>query len=190
MRITSGQLKNRRIDVPNIEGVRPTKESVREAIFSSIGGHCTGWHVIDLFAGAGGLGLEAWSRGAESVTFVEQHAQVVKKLQANIAELQCDELGTVRCIRDDVFRWLARSKGEGADLILADPPYDLPDALERTLNGIAENGVLAEDGLLVYELRAKYEQLEIPVQWELVKEKRYGQTRVLMLTLKERLTDE
>jgi len=71
MRITSGILRNRRFNVPK-QDVRPTQERVREAIFSSLGGTCEGMKVLDLFAGAGGLGLEAWSRGAESVTFVEK----------------------------------------------------------------------------------------------------------------------
>ena len=73
MRITSGWLRNRRFEVPKGD-VRPTMESVREALFSSLGGSCEGWRVLDLFAGSGALGLEAWSRGAEHVRFVEKQS--------------------------------------------------------------------------------------------------------------------
>lgn len=180
MRITSGILRNRRFNVPKQE-VRPTKGQVREAMFSSLGGSCKGMKVLDLFAGAGGLGLEAWSRGAESVTFVEQNSSVWSNLQENIQNLDHDELGAVRCIKGDAIRFLGQGK-EQFDLILADPPYDLPAAMEQTLAGIAEHSVLTEDGLLVYELRSS-DAFEVSNDWRLHRNKVYGDTRVLMLKL-------
>jgi 16S rRNA (guanine966-N2)-methyltransferase len=182
MRITSGILRNRRFKVPDQE-VRPTQERVREAVFSSLGGSCAGLRVLDLFAGAGGLGLEAWSRGAESVVFVEQNAKVWKNLQQNIQMLEGDGLGTVRCVRGDAIGFLGRAAGE-FDLILADPPYDLPGAMEQTLAGIAEHSVLTADGLLVYELRSS-DTFEVSNNWTLFRDKVYGDARVLMLKLNE-----
>jgi len=180
MRITSGILRNRRFNVPNQE-VRPTKERVREAMFSSLGGTCEGLKVLDLFAGAGSLGMEAWSRGAESVVFVEQHPVVWKNLQANIQTFENDQLGPAKCIKADAIRWL--EKGAGCfDLILADPPYDLPDAMVQTLAGIVGHSVLTDDGVLVYELRSS-DAFEISGGWELLREKVYGDTRVLILQL-------
>ena len=181
MRITSGLLRNRRFEVPN-EEVRPTMESVREAIFSSLGGTCLDRKVLDLFAGSGALGMEAWSRGADSVTFVEQHPRVWKNLQENISALESDDLGKTRCIKADAVKWLARA-GESFDLILADPPYDLPNAFSDTLNGIAEHSVLTPDGILVYELRSRG-PVEIPNTWNVLRDKKYGKTRVLILKLK------
>lgn len=180
MRITSGVLRNRRFNVPKQE-VRPTKEQVREAVFSSLGGNCAGLKVLDLFAGAGSLGLEAWSRGADSVTFVEQHAAVYSNLQKNIQHLDSDELGAVQCTRADAIRFLSQVK-KPFDLILADPPYDLPRAMEQTLAGIVEHSVLTEDGLLVYELRSS-DAFEVSNDWKLLRDKVYGDTRVLMLKL-------
>ena len=180
MRITSGILRNRRFNVPKKE-VRPTKGQVREAMFSSLGGSCEGMKVLDLFAGAGGLGLEAWSRGAESVTFVEQNTGVWRNLQENIQNLDHDELGAVRCIKGDAITFLGQGK-EPFDLILADPPYDLPEAMARTLAGIVEHSVLTEDGLLVYELRSS-DAFEVSNDWKLLRDKVYGDTRVLMLKL-------
>ncbi len=178
MRITSGVLRNRRFSVPKQE-VRPTQERVREAVFSSLGGNCEGMKVLDLFAGAGSLGLEAWSRGAEAVVFVEQSPAVWKNLQANIQSLDGSGLGSVRCIKADAICYLARADGP-YDLILADPPYDLPDAMSQTLEGIAKHSVLTPDGILVYELRSS-DAFEVPVGWRVLRDKAYGDTRILIL---------
>ena len=180
MRITSGILRNRHFSVPKQE-VRPTKGQVREAMFSSLGGSCEGMKVLDLFAGAGSLGLEAWSRGAESVVFVEQNSNVWKNLRENIQSLFDGGLGTAKCIKGDAIRFLERA-GERFDLILADPPYDLPDAMAQTLAKIAEHSVLTPDGILVYELRSS-DAFEIASDWKLLRDKVYGDTRVLMLKL-------
>jgi len=178
MRVTSGILRNRRFHVPDRE-VRPTMESVREAVFSALGGHCGGLKVLDLFAGSGALGLEAWSRGAESVVFVEKSATVFRNLQQNIRELEGEGLGTVKCIKADAIQWLDRAVGP-FDLILADPPYDLPDAMEQTLDGIARCSALTDGGRLVYEMRSRGEPV-VSDAWQVLKDKRYGKTRVLIL---------
>lgn len=156
-------------------------EAVREAVFSSLGGSCEGKKVLDLFAGSGALGLEAWSRGADSVTFVEKHGQVYRNLEENIQALEQHDLGNVRTIKADAIQWLGRAR-EQFDLVLADPPYDLPDAMARTLDGIAKHSVLTADGILVYELRASG-AVEVLDHWKVLRDKTYGKTRVLMLQL-------
>jgi 16S rRNA (guanine966-N2)-methyltransferase len=183
MRITSGILRNRRLAVPDKE-VRPTMEAVREAIFSSLGGTCEGLKVLDLFAGSGALGLEAWSRGAASVVFVERHPAVWSNLQRNVEELACAGLGRTSCIKADAVKWLERASGS-FDLILADPPYDLPDAMQQTLEGIARHSVLTPDGILVYEMRSKGDPAGLD-DWEVLRDKRYGKTRVLILRPKNK----
>lgn len=180
MRITSGILRNRHIDVPNIE-VRPTMESVREAIFSSLGGSCEGLRVLDLFAGSGAMGIEAWSRGAEAVTFVEQHPLVYRNLQQNIESLNGEGLGRTACIKADAIRWLEQAEGP-FDLIMADPPYDLSGALNATLEGIERRSLLTADGVVVYELRSK-DAVDVPGSWRIVRDRTYGKTRVVMLRL-------
>ncbi len=139
--------------------------------------------MLDLFAGAGSLGLEAWSRGATSVVFVEQNPLVWKNLQGSIHTLDQDELGAVRCVKADAFRWMGRA-GEAFDLIFADPPYNLPDAMTQTLAGIMEHSVLTDGGLLVYELRSS-DVFEISKDWNVLRNKVYGDTRVLMLKLND-----
>ena len=161
--------------------VRPTQERVREAVFSSLGGTCGGQRVLDLFAGAGSLGMEAWSRGAESVVFVEKNPVVWKNLLQNIQSMESGELGEAKCIKADAIRYLERADGP-FDLILADPPYDLPGAMEQTLAGIVEHSVLTDSGLLVYELRSS-DAFEISGEWKLLRNKVYGDTRILVLQL-------
>jgi 16S rRNA (guanine966-N2)-methyltransferase len=157
-------------------------EAVREAVFSSLGGSCQGLEVLDLFAGSGALGLEAWSRGAASVTFVEQHPAVFKILQRNVATFESSELGSARCVKADAIQWLQRSGGR-FDLVFADPPYDLPEAMHNTLDRIALHSVLTDDGMLVYELRSSG-VVDIPDVWSVKRDKTYGKTRVMMLQLK------
>jgi len=182
MRITSGLLRNRRFAVPKQE-VRPTKESVREAVFSALGGTCRGLRVLDLFAGSGALGLEAWSRGAESVLLVEQHPAVFSNLRQNIESFKGGELGRIRCVKADAFAWLARAD-EQFELVFADPPYDLPNAMRQTLDGIVRHSVLTDDGILVYELRSS-DAVEVAGKWSVLRDKTYGKTRVLMLKPKK-----
>ena len=176
MRITSGILGGRTFNVPKI-GVRPTTERTREAVFSVLMTVVPGARVLDLFAGAGGLGLEAWSRGAASVTAVEKISQHEKIIQANFKALEGDsDLGSWDVLRADVYDYLKRSVGP-FDLIFADPPYDEVD-LSKLLDVLG--GALAPEGFLVFEMH-KRDDYTLPPQWTLVKEKRYGSTKVIFL---------
>ncbi len=183
MRITSGHLRNRQFEVPRSE-VRPTMEAVREALFSSLGGHCNGLRVLDLYAGSGALGLEAWSRGAASVTFVEKHARVVKQVEQNVEQLRSDELGMAQVYCADAVHWVREAK-VSFDLILADPPYDLADAFEETLAAIESASALSADGSVVYEMRNQYEW-SLPPAWSVKRDKCYGKTRILILKQEQR----
>ncbi len=177
MRITSGILKGRTFKVPK-EGVRPTTERTREAVFSSVAAYVPNARVLDLFAGAGGLGLEAWSRGAESVTAVEKVSKHWKNLEKNFQGLEGDpELGTYKVVRADVYEYFKRSPGP-FDLIFSDPPYDEVD-LPKLLDVLGD--ALAPEGLLVFEMH-KRDAVEVSEPWKLLKEKKYGSTKVLFLT--------
>ena len=179
MRITSGILKGRTFKVPKI-GVRPTTERTREAVFSSVAAYVPNTRVLDLFAGAGGLGLEAWSRGAESVTAVEKVSKHWKNLEQNFQALEGDpELGVYKVVRADVYEYLKRAGSPFEfDLIFADPPYDEVE-LPRLLEAVGD--ALAPDGLLVFEMH-KRDAVEVSKPWKLLKEKKYGSTKVLFLT--------
>ena len=145
MRITGGRLARRTVTAPPGDRTRPTTDRVREALFSALGARLDldGARVLDLFAGSGVLGLEAISRGASRVTFVEQHGPTVRLARANAVALGVE--AQAQFVRADVWAFVRRPL-EPVDLILADPPYrlaalaDLPDALRPRL---APGGVLA-----------------------------------------------
>jgi 16S rRNA (guanine966-N2)-methyltransferase len=152
-------------------------EQAREAVFSSLSARVPGARVLDLFAGSGGFGLEAWSRGAASVTAVEKVSKHWKILRENFQCLEGDpDLGSWDAVQADVYDFLKRPVGP-FDLIFADPPYDEAD-LPKLLEAV--RGVLSPDGILVFEMRARG-AYSLPPDWNLIKEKSYGGTRMLFL---------
>lgn len=152
MRITGGALARRTFDAPPGDRTRPTTDRVREAVFSALGSRTllTGARALDLFAGSGALGLEALSRGAAHVTFVERHAKTLALARANAAALGVADRASF--VRANVFAFLRTATGP-FDLVLADPPYalarlgELPGAL---------GPLLADGGLLVLEHDARH----------------------------------
>jgi 16S rRNA (guanine966-N2)-methyltransferase len=126
MRIVAGQFGGRRLVMPKDARVRPTADRVREAWMSILGDELRGARVLDLFAGSGALGLEALSRGAASVSFVELNPPSLRALQHNIEALGASEATTVH--RGDAIRFAERLPNEAFDLVLADPPYSVDHA--------------------------------------------------------------
>lgn len=123
VRIVAGRFRGRRLAVPPGEGTRPTGDRVRESLFSILG-PLHDLRVLDLFAGTGALGIEALSRGAAHVTFVERERRALESLTANVAMLDLEE-EEARIVRGDHRRALrdAGARGEAYDLVLLDPPY-------------------------------------------------------------------
>ena len=121
MRIVAGEFGGRRLAMPRDARVRPTADRVREAWMSIVAGALPGARVLDLYAGSGALGLEALSRGAESVTFVELNPPSLRALEANVATLGVADRVTVH--RGDALRYAERLGSGAFDLALADPPY-------------------------------------------------------------------
>jgi 16S rRNA (guanine966-N2)-methyltransferase len=126
MRIVAGRFGGRRIVVPKDARVRPTADRVREAWMSILGDSISGARVLDLFAGSGALGLEALSRGAVAVTFVELNPPSLRALDQNITTLGAQELVTVH--RGDAMRFAERLPERAFDVVLADPPYTIDHA--------------------------------------------------------------
>ena len=165
---------------------RPTQDKVRQAIFSALGEYVVGVRVLDLFAGSGALGLEAWSRGAAEVVWVEADRRTLAVLKENVRSL-CADAGTrAKAVGAEAFKFLEawpRHQAEMIfDLVLADPPYDRLGEqhwLEKTLLALEAGPILRPGGFLVFELGAR----EMPVVrpgWLLIWDRTYGGTRVLM----------
>ena len=176
-------MRGRRLKVPAGAALRPTQDAVREALFSMLMLEVPQSNFLDLFAGTGAVGIEAWSRGAASVTWVEADRRTAGTLKDNVATL-CSA-GEQRVVVDDVFRWLRRS-GEGPawDLVFADPPYGdagTDDGIEQVLELLAASGRMAPGGIFVAEQRTKRPLPGAP-GWNRIKERRYGHTRLVMFS--------
>lgn len=159
IRIISGEFRSRKLTVPKGELIRPTSNRVREAMFNVLGSRMSieGAHVLDLFSGSGALGLEALSRGAESVTFVDSHPLVLACSRDNTLSLDVSDRCTF--IRMDVRTFLAQHNRDRFDLILADPPYGLDyisEIPEMTARHVQSNGlfVLEHDKRIDFSHRA------------------------------------
>ena len=174
MRIIAGSRKGARIVAPKGRDTRPTADRVREAAFNLIG-PVDGTTVLDLFAGSGAMGLEALSRGAERVVFVESDRDACRAINANLDKLKLTG-AIVRC--DDAKRFLATERA-GYDLVLVDPPYGEFEALRPTLARYLPP-LLAEDALVVVETAARDPEPELPLH--LRTSRRYGAARITLFT--------
>jgi 16S rRNA (guanine(966)-N(2))-methyltransferase RsmD len=143
MRIIAGELKGRRLAAPPGDTVRPTSDSLRETLFNVLGDSVRGARVLDAFAGTGALGLEALSRGAARVTFVERDAKVIAILEKNIEH--CGVRTAVEVVRGS-FGGTRRARVSGPfDLVMLDPPYaseGLNETLELAASLVATHGQL------------------------------------------------
>ena len=201
MRVIAGSAGGIRLAVPK-RGVRPTMDRVKAAIFSSLGDAVIGARVLDLFAGSGGLGIEALSRGASSAVFVENDRQSAKAIDANLAKTKLK--GRVR--HQDVFDFLRYAAGveaavpaagrlaqappqqqiiEKFTIIFADPPYEKTETGESFTEKLLTNEVLPQlletDGIFVLEKRPDEVLPEMKL-WHMVRRKRYGATEVLLFS--------
>ncbi|MDI3280307.1 MAG: 16S rRNA (guanine(966)-N(2))-methyltransferase RsmD [Bacillota bacterium] len=175
MRVIAGSARGRRLRCPAGREVRPTADRVRESLFAILGGSVEGARVLDLFAGAGTLGIEALSRGAAEAVFVEGDRRVAAALRSNLEATGF--LAQSRIIVSDVFAALRRLAGEGGkfQLILADPPYGRGLA-RRTVEALASWAGKSAGCRLVVE-HSRHDDLPPWVEGlSLVRQERYGET--------------
>ena len=180
MRVSGGILSRREIRVP--QGIRPTQDKVRAALFNSLGETIVGARVLELFAGSGALGIEAWSRGAAQVCWVEADHRVAAILKENVQTL-CRDGAPTDVRRLDALLFLKKGwTGKPFDIILADPPYDRDGRmgwLGQLLPVLEEGGMLRPGGLLIFEQGVSENVLE-KSGWELLRDREYGDTRLLI----------
>jgi 16S rRNA (guanine966-N2)-methyltransferase len=131
MRIVAGQFRGRQLKSPDWEGLRPTSDRLRETLFNILGPSVRGATVLDGYAGTGAIGIEALSRGAAAVTFVERDPRAVKLIEANLAALGA----TGVIMRAGLADAAARLGGQVFDLIILDPPY-ADTAAARALDAV------------------------------------------------------
>jgi 16S rRNA (guanine966-N2)-methyltransferase len=181
MRVIAGSAGGIRLAVPK-RGVRPTMDRVKTAIFSSLGDAVIGARVLDLFAGSGALGIEALSRGASSVVFVEGDGQSAEIIEGNLAKTKLK--GRIR--QQDAFDFLRHASGaELFDIVFADPPYEKTQDGERFTEKLLANEDLSRlvdpGGIFVLE-KHPGEALPDTTLWRVIRQKTYGATDVLFLS--------
>jgi len=175
MRITGGEAGGIPIKAPRGKGARPTSDKVREALFSVLGKSVTGAKALDLFAGSGALGIEALSRGAQSVVLVDNNPAACKMIAANLKAVGLAEKGEI--IRAD-FRAALRKiggRGDKFDLVFLDPPYG-KNLLEEAAKALERHGVVSSDSIIVAEHFKKTAPPESISDIPLSRSRAYGQT--------------
>ncbi len=160
MRIISGKYRGRTVKMPKSNLVRPTTDKVKESLFNYLQNYLglERLLVCDIYAGSGSLGLEALSRGASEVHFVEKDFKVYKNLLFNISELKAEKFCKVFKLSAIAFSKMANH--QKYDLILADPPFFHDDVHEMVVN-ILENDFLSEDGMMIIERSVQTKEKDV-----------------------------
>jgi 16S rRNA (guanine(966)-N(2))-methyltransferase RsmD len=155
MRVVGGSLKGRRLDTPKWLGLRPTSERLRETLFDVLGDRVGSVQFVDGFAGTGAVGIEALSRGAAHVTFVETDSRAVRLIKTNLRHCALNAQYTI--VDVPMQRAWRSIKNRRFDVIFLDPPYEYVD-LESVLASAGRQ--LTEDGLVVLEHAARRKIVE------------------------------
>ena len=171
LRIIGGQWRGRRLEFVALEGLRPTPDRVRETLFNWLQPLLPGARGLDLFAGSGALGLEALSRGAAQVVFIDSAATAVRQIEAHLSTLGSPD-GHTRCA--DALGWLRDADVTPFDIVFLDPPFHR-QLLAPAAALLAERGWLAPGARIYLEAALDEPPPELPASWECLREKRAGQ---------------
>ena len=178
MRIVGGKYRHRLIAFPDdMAHTRPTKDRIREAIFSAIG-DISGYRALDLYAGSGAMGIEALSRGASHVAFVDVSALAVKTVNENLNSLKVDknEYGVLKTTDVSAIESF-KNKGAQFDLVFLDPPYEKGE-YEKIVSLLQSNNLLSDKAILVLESNRPVKLENIDYQKN--KEYHYGEIMVFI----------
>ena len=179
MRVIAGTHRGRRLSGPGGSSLRPTSDKVREALFSILGTRVPGSRFLDLYAGTGAVGIEALSRGARLVTFVESDLKAVQIMRKNLTTCGMLDHAELRVVRTQTFLRQPLSWNGPYDVVFADPPYADRQAVELVL-GSWHLGALAPDAVMVIEQDAR---TLLPTETEgarLIRRYDYGDTALFL----------
>ena len=187
IRIIGGYWRSRLIEIVDIPGLRPTTDRVRETVFNWLNPYVNQARVIDLFAGTGILGLEACSRGARQVNFIEKNSHAFKALKENFTKLQPSPPSSeMNFYQYDAIEWLKAQSSIEADIIFIDPPFDQTDLLEQSLLLINQKIKRDNSPIIYVESSSKLDNQSILLWlsgWSIEKELVAGAVRANLLKL-------
>lgn len=180
MIITGGNQKGKKIKTVKSREVRPTSSKIRESIFNMIQSGIADAVMLDLFAGSGIVGIEALSRNAAKVVFVEKNPKTVKILKENLCNFEFN----YELIVLDAILALDKLKNSVFDIIFIDPPY-ASGLIEPALEKIRSNNILNSDGIIIIEHSSSHKISETVknLNFNILKEKKYGDTAITILNL-------
>ena len=182
MRIIAGKYRGRRLRAPRGQRVRPTSDRIRESVFNIIGNDIGGCQVVDIYAGTGALGIEALSRGAQHVVFIDNHPLALECVRANIAPLaRPDQWRILRWDAGSSLRCLAGGDHRFGYAFI-DPPYN-QGLVTKTLRNLLACDVMAPGGLIVLEHHRRESPEALDTRMILRDQRRYGKTLVSFLGL-------
>lgn len=170
VRIIAGKWRSRRLKVPDMQGLRPTPDRVRETLFNWLAPYINGACCLDLFAGSGVLGFEALSRGAAYVEMVDQSAEVVKLLKEESDQFGADNAHIYCASVPEQLRPAARK----FDIVFLDPPY-AANLLLPVCHYLEQHDFLADSALIYLEANQVIKDNELPLNWRLIKSQKAGQ---------------
>lgn len=178
MRIISGKYRGKKLKEFNLDTTKPTTDKVKESIFNMIQFDCFNAVVLDLFAGTGALGIEALSRGAKFVDFVDLNKQAIKIINENLHTIQGDYL-----ISNLDYNLFLKNTTRKYDIVLLDPPYKTDYGI-HAIDTLIENNLLNNNAIIIFET-AEDNKIELTYSnFDIIK-KRYGTISVFKLTKKD-----
>lgn len=167
IRIISGQWRGRKLPVLDADGLRPTTDRTKETLFNWLMNDVAGRRCVDAFAGSGGLGFEALSRGASQVTFVELDKSASQIIGNNLRTLNVDG-AMAQVLKADALAFLNSCSSESIDLLFLDPPFG-KGLVERALEIVWEKQLIADNGLIYVEMEQGAVMPALPEQWQILK---------------------
>lgn len=181
MRIIAGKFKGRTIDMP--KGIRPTPQKVREALFEILKNRLEGASFLELYCGSGAIGIEAFSRGAENVTFVDNDAKCIGILKKNLRQLDIMDSSTLNIYNMDAIKALGEIKKSCLpfDIVFLDPPY-YKDIAKNTLIALSDYDILTCNALVVAEVYKKDILPEEFGRFKKIRTSNYGDTKLEFFT--------
>lgn len=177
LRIIGGKWRGRKLAFPDVEGLRPTPDRVRETLFNWLQDKIGGARCLDLFSGSGALGLEAASRGADSVTMVENNLLASKQLQSH-----CQSITANNCrVESKTAQQFLSSCSQQFDVVFIDPPYQ-SNLWSEVAEQLMAQAILADSASIYLECPSNGELPIFPAQWQLIKDKKAGSVRYCLFT--------